>query len=245
LIIPEALRANEKNEILTAMGLGTAAFFGITINVKSDKYKLPSQIMKEAFDPTGKDYKTEGDKARIAIRDGNVAALGKIIDKQAPLFANYKMIAKPDPELAKSMYAESLLKTYQSDNLLEKTGMKTDEMRQMFFFNMSGAPLPEIKESNAVTKEKIQKVRNDLIEKFKSIPEETRQNILGQYQKKAEDLERVAGVFNKLDLKYKDPKTGEYKKVKWEDFLNTVKWYRDYKYFYTLYPEFRANATKK
>lgn len=245
LIIPEALRANEKNELPTAMGLGTAAFFGITINVKSDKYKLPSQIMKETFDPTGKDYKTEGDKARIAIRDGNVAALGKIIDKQAPLFANYKMIAKPDPELAKSMYAESLLKTYQSDNLLQKTGMKTDEMRQMFFYTMSGAPLPEIKESNAETKEKIQKVRNDLIEKFKSIPEETRLNILGQYQKKAEDLERVVGVFNKLDLKGKDPKTGEYKKVKWEDFLPTVKWYRDYKYFYILYPEFRANTTKK
>ena len=245
LIIPEAIKAGEKNELMTAMGLGTAAFFGITINVKSDKYKLPSQIMKETFDPTGKDYKTDSDKARIAIRDGNLANLQKIVEKQAPLFANYKMISKPDPELAKSMYAESLLKTYQNDGLLQKTGMKTDEMRQMFFFNMSGAELPPVNESNAERKQMILKMREDLVQKFKSIPEATRQNILGQYQKKAEDLDRVVDLFNKLGLKYKDPKTGEYKKVNWEEFSNRVKWYRDYKYFYTLYPEFRANATKK
>jgi len=245
LIIPEALRANEKNELLTAMGLGTAAFFGVTINVKSDKYKLPSEIMKETLDPTGKDYKTDTEKAKIAIKEGNLGTLKKIVDKQAPLFANYKMITNPDPELAKSMYAESLIKSYQDDNLLLKTGLKTDEMRQMFFFNMSGAALPEIMESNADRKQMIEKMRNDLIEKFKSIPEATRQNILGQYQKKAEELDRVVALFNKMDLKFKDQKTGEYKKVKWEEFLGTVKWYRDYKYFYTMYPEFRANDGKK
>jgi hypothetical protein len=243
LIIPEALRAGEKNEILTAMGLGTAAFFGVTINVKSDKYKLPSQIMKEALDPTGKEYKTENEKAKIAIKDGSLATLGKIIEKQAPIYANYKMIANPDPELAKSMYAQSLLKAYQNDDLLQKTGMKTDDMRQMFFFNMAGAALPEIKESNTERKEKIEQMRNDLLEKFKSIPEPTRQNILGQYQKKSEELERVVALFNKLDLKYKDEKTGKYEKVKWDDFSSAFKWYRDFKYFYNLYPEFKANAT--
>ena len=242
LIIPEAIRAKEKNQILTAMGLTTAAFFGVTINVKSDKYKLPSEIMKETFDPTGKEYKVENDKAKIAIKDGNLTALKKIIDNQAPLFANYKMIANPDPEIAKTMYAESLLKAFKKDNLLEKTGMKTDGMRQMFFFNMAGAELPEIKDSNVERKQKIQEMRDELIEKFKKIPEPTRQNILGQYQKKAEELERVAALFNKLDLKYKDKKTGEDVKVNWEEYMKTVEWYADFQYFYTTYPEFKATA---
>ena len=242
LIIPEAIRAGEKNQILTAMGLTTAAFFGVTINVKSDKYKLPSEIMKETFDPTGKEYKVENNKAKIAIKDGDLTALKKIIDNQAPLFANYKMIANPDPEIAKTMYAESLLKAFKKDNLLEKTGMKTDGMRQMFFFNMAGAELPEIKDSNVERKQKIQEMRDELIEKFKKIPEPTRQNILGQYQKKAEELERVAALFNKLDLKYKDKKTGEDVKVNWEEYMKTVEWYADFQYFYTTYPEFKASA---
>ena len=242
LIIPEAIRAGEKNQILTAMGLTTAAFFGVTINVKSDKYKLPSEIMKETFDPTGKEYKVENDKAKIAIKDGDLTALKKIIDNQAPLYANYKMIANPDPEIAKTMYAESLLKAFKKDNLLEKTGMKTDGMRQMFFFNMAGAELPEIKDSNVERKQKIQEMRDELIEKFKKIPEPTRQNILGQYQKKAEELERVAALFNKLDLKYKDKKTGEDVKVNWEEYMKTVEWYADFQYFYTTYPEFKASA---
>jgi hypothetical protein len=244
LIIGDVLKANEKNSILTAMGLGTLAFFGGSINVKTDKYKLPSEIMSETLNPSGKDYKLEGEKARIAIKNDNVEALKKSIDKNAEPYANYKMIANPDPESAKAMYAQSLIKNYGNDDLLKKTGLQEDEMRQLFFLIMSGSELPEIKEGNPARKEAIQKQRDELIEKFKRIPEPTRINILGQYKKQAEDLERVTSLFNKLGLKYKDPKTNEYQKINWNEFLKMAQWYQEYEYFYKTYPGFRDKVKK-
>ena len=245
LILGDVEKAAEKNSMLTAMGLSAVAFFGGSINVKSDKYKLPSEIMNEALNPAGKEYKLEADKARNAIKQKDASALKKSIDRQAPVYANYKMISKPDEELAKSMYAQSLLKSYQDDKLLEKTGLKSDEMRQMFFLIMSGSELPEVKESNPVKKEAIYKMREELINKFKSIPEPTRQNILGQYKKQAKEVEDVIYLFNKLDLKYKDGKTDQYKEIDWNMFLPAVQWYQEYEYFYKTYPNFRKQADSK
>jgi hypothetical protein len=244
LIIPDALKAGEKNAMLTAMGLGSAAFFGMSINIKTDKYKLPSEIMSETLNPGGKDYKLEGEKARVSIKNNNVGDLKKSIDKNAIPYANYKMIANPDPESAKAMYAQSLIKNYGNDDLLKKTGLQEDEMRQLFFLIMSGSELPEIKEGNPARKEAIQKQRDELIEKFKRIPEPTRINILGQYKKQAEDLERVTSLFNKLGLKYKDPKTNEYQKINWNEFLKMAQWYQEYEYFYKTYPGFRDKVKK-
>jgi hypothetical protein len=244
LIIGDAVKANEKNSILTAMGLSATAFFGGSINVKTDKYKLPSEIMSETLNPSGKDYKLEGEKARIAIKNDNAENLKKSIEKNAEPYANYKMIANPDPETAKAMYAESLIKSYKNDDLLKKTGLQEDEMRQLFFLIMSGSELPEIKDGNPMRKEAILKQRNELIEKFKSIPEATRINILGQYKKQAEDLIRVSALFNSLGLKYKDPKTNQYQRIDWTEFLKTVQWYQEYEYFYKTYPGFRAKLNK-
>jgi hypothetical protein len=154
------------------------------------------------------------------------------------------MIANPDPETAKAMYAESLIKSYKNDDLLKKTGLQEDEMRQLFFLIMSGSELPEIKDGNPMRKEAILKQRNELIEKFKSIPEATRINILGQYKKQAEDLVRVSALFNSLGLKYKDPKTNQYQRIDWTEFLKTVQWYQEYEYFYKTYPGFRAKLNK-
>jgi hypothetical protein len=245
LILQEAAKTQDKNEIITAMGLVPMSFFGISVNVKGDAYKLPSEIMSEKLDPAGKDYKLEAQKVRVAIKQGNVEALKKGIEKQAVPYANYKMISNPDKETAKAMYAESLLKSYKNDDLVEKTGLKTDEMRQMFFLIMSGSELPEIKESNPVKKEAIQKMRDELIEKFKSIPEPTRQNILGQYKKQAKEVEGVIDLFNELGIKYKDQKTDQYKAVNWNDFLRGVQWYQEYEYFYKTYPNFRKQVDSK
>jgi hypothetical protein len=178
----------------------------------------------------------------VAINERNLEALKKGIEKQAVPYANYKMIANPDLESAKAMYAESLLKSYRRDALLDKTAMKKDAMRQMFFFNMAGAELPEVKEGDPNKKEMILKGREELLQKFESIPMATRQNILGQYKKKAKEVEEVMALFNKLGLKVKDQKTKQYKTIDWNNVLYGIGWYQEYQYFYKNYMGFRTQV---
>jgi hypothetical protein len=148
----------------------------------------------------------------------------------------------PKMDRVEAEYALETFNRLASDKLLEKTGLKTDNMRQAFFLIMSGKGFAPISEDmDDEQKEATIKAREKLVEKFNAIPEATKINVVKQYIEQAKERERIASEMNKLGVKTYNGKV-DFNKIRLEGV--TSDWYHDYLFFKDS-PNFKKIAAEK
>lgn len=231
LIIGDVAKASEKSDLLGTIGLGALAFFGGSVNVRSDSYKLPSEIMSEGLHPGMKEYRKNQEKMKVFIENGKTDEAKKLFEKQIDEYIKQKniIISQPDMrERVKAQYVLEMFNGFGNDKLLKKTGLNNYQMRQAFFMIMSGkefAPLPIGMSPDL--KEKTLKARQELVDKFLAIPEATRINIIQQYARQAKEREKISDELNKFGIKYND------QKINWMKMGldGTNDWYYEFEFF--------------
>jgi hypothetical protein len=252
LIINDIGKTIEDNNAFTIGSLGLLAFFGGQVNVSTDKYKLPSEIMFDALHPGEKEFNQGNEKLKVAVKQDETERMKSLFKKQVEKRAeeyrkqgvNVDTTDEYGPKMDR-VEAEYALETFNrlaSDKLLEKTGLKTDNMRQAFFLIMSGKGFAQISEDmDDEQKEATIKAREKLVEKFNAIPEATKINVVKQYIEQAKERERIASEMNKLGVKTYNGKV-DFNKIRLEGV--TSDWYHDYLFFKDS-PNFKKIAAEK
>ena len=253
LIINDIGKTAEDNTAFSIASLGLLAFFGGSVNVSSERYKLPSEVMFEALHPGEKEFNLGNEKVTVAIKDDDTEKMKKLFEKQVAIRAEkYRQDGAnvdttdeygPVMDRIRAEYAIEIFNRLASDKIVQKTGLKDSEMRQAFFLIMSGKPFDPIPEwQTEEEKEMTIKMRQKLTSRFDTIPLATRENVVRQYSKQAKDRERISSEMNKLNIKTYQGNKVDFNKLELDG--TDSDWLFEYKMFENS-PNFKKITNQK